>query len=105
MTVCIILAAGGGQVEQIAKLIEQARAAAAQLSERETQRAIAAGEQIKVEAREAAAREHDSMLAELKRQTGHWVVQCAMAVTGKILTPEDQRRLAEEAEEQVTAER
>ena len=41
------------------------------------------------------------MLAELKREVGHLVVQATAAVTGKILTPEDQRRLAEETAKQV----
>jgi F-type H+-transporting ATPase subunit b len=88
-----------------AKFIEEARAAASKVLERETQKAIAAAEQITVKAREAAAQDHDRMLAELKREIGRWVVQGATAVTGKILTPEDQRRLAEEAAQQVAAER
>ena len=88
-----------------AKFIEEARAAASRVLERETQKAIAAAEQITIKAREAAAQDHERMLAELKREIGRWVVQGAMAVTGKILTPEDQRRLAEETSEQVAAER
>ena len=52
-------------------------------------------------AREAAAQEHDLMLAELKREVGRLVVQATAIVTGKILTPEDQRRLAEETARQV----
>jgi F-type H+-transporting ATPase subunit b len=79
-----------------AKFIEEARAAAARLLERETQKAIGAAEQIMIKAREAAAQDRERMLAELKREVGHWVVQATMAVTGKILTAEDQRRLAEE---------
>src|SRR5437667_10224691 len=47
-------------------LIEEARAAAARVREQQTQKAIAAAEQITINAREAAAREHDRMLAELK---------------------------------------
>ena len=34
------------------------------------------------------------MRAELRREVGHWVVQATALVTGKILTPEDQRRLS-----------
>jgi F-type H+-transporting ATPase subunit b len=86
-----------------AKYIEQARAAAARLLETETQKAIAAAEQVMVKAREAAAQDHDVMLAELKREVGHWVVQATTAVTGKVLTAEDQRRLAEEAAKQAAA--
>ena len=78
------------------KLIDEARAAAARVQERETQKAIAAAEQIIVKAREAAAQDHARMLAELKREVGRLVVETAAPVTGKILTPEDHRRLAEE---------
>jgi len=83
--------------------IEEARAAAARVRAQETQKAIAAGEQIMIKAREAAAQEHDRMLAELKREVGRLVVQAATTVTGKILTSEDQRRLAEETAKQVAA--
>src|SRR6185369_5943763 len=81
---------------QAAKLIEEARAAAARVQEQETQKAIAAAEQIITKAREAAAQDHARMLAELKREVGRLVVQTTATVTGKILTPEDQRRLEEE---------
>ena len=85
------------------KMIEEARAAAARVREVETQKAIAAAEQIIAKAREAAAQDHARMLAELKREVGRLVVQTTTTVTGKILTPEDQRRLAEETEKQLTA--
>src|SRR5216684_86260 len=86
---------------QATKLIEEARAAAARVQEQETQKAIAAAEQIIVKAREAAAADHARMLAELKREVGRLVVQTTATVTGRILTPEDQRRLAEETARQV----
>jgi F-type H+-transporting ATPase subunit b len=43
------------------------------------------------------------MLAELKREVGHLVVQTTTKLTGKILTPEDQRRMAEESAKSVAA--
>jgi F-type H+-transporting ATPase subunit b len=43
------------------------------------------------------------MLAELRREVGHLVVLTTGKVTGKVLTPEDQQRLAEEATRQVAA--
>jgi len=89
--------------EMADKMIEEARAAAARVREVETQKAIAAAEQIVIKAREAAAQDHTRMLAELKREVGRLVVQTTTTVTGKILTPEDQRRLAEETEKQLTA--
>jgi F-type H+-transporting ATPase subunit b len=88
---------------QATKFIEEARAAAARLQEQETQKAVVAAEQIMIKAREAAAQDHERMLAELKREVGRLVVQATAAVTGKILTPEDQRRLAEETAKQVAA--
>ncbi|MGD0087477.1 MAG: F0F1 ATP synthase subunit B [Verrucomicrobiota bacterium] len=84
------------------KMIEEARAAAAHVREVETQKAIAAAEQIITKAREATAQDRARMLVELKREVGRLVVQTTTTVTGKILTPEDQRRLAEETEKQLT---
>jgi F-type H+-transporting ATPase subunit b len=89
--------------EQAAKLIEDARAAATRVSEVETQKAIAAAEQIIAKAREAALQDHAKMLAELKREVGRLVVQTTATVTGKVLTADDQRRLATETEKQLAA--
>jgi F-type H+-transporting ATPase subunit b len=84
------------------RFIEEARAGAARLQEKEAQKAIAAAEQILAKAREAAAQDYASMLAELKREVGRLVVQTTAMVTGKVLTPEDQKRLAEETARQLT---
>ena len=88
---------------QATKMIEEARAAAKRVEEKETQKARAAAEHILDKAREAAERDHDRMLAELKREVGRLVVQTTATVTDKILTPEDQQRLAEEAAEQLAS--
>ena len=88
---------------QANKLIEEARVAAAKVREQETQTAIAAAEQIIAKAHEAAAADQARMLTDLKREVGRLVVQTAAAVTGKILTPEDQKRLAEETTRQLAA--
>ncbi len=88
---------------QATKLIEEARAAAAKVQAQETKKAIAAAEAIVAKAQEAAAQDHARMLAELKREVGRLVVQTTATVTGKILTPEDQRRLAEETAKTVGA--
>ena len=85
------------------RVIEEARAAAARVQVQETQKAIAVAETIIVKAREAAAQDHARMLGELKREVGRLVVQTTANVTGKILTPEDQRRLAEETARQLAA--
>jgi len=86
---------------QAAQSVEEGRTAGARVLEQETQRAAAAAEQIINKAHEAAAVDHDRMLAELKREVGRLVVQATASVTGKILTPEDQRRLAEATTKQV----
>lgn len=78
------------------RLIEEARAAAARVQTQETQRAVAAAELLLARARDDVAREHDRMLAALKHEVGRLVVETTATVTGKILTAEDQRRLAEE---------
>jgi F-type H+-transporting ATPase subunit b len=88
---------------QATQLIEEARKAAARVQEQETQKAITAAEQIIAKAREAAAQDHARMLVDLKREVGRLVVQTTAAVTGKVLTPEDHRRLAEETARQVAA--
>ncbi len=88
-----ILAQAGDVANQ---MIEEGRNAATRVREVETQKAVAAAEQILAKAREAAAQDHARMLAELKTEVGRLVVQTTATVTGKVLTPDDQRRLAEE---------
>ena len=88
---------------QATRLIEEARAAAVRVQQQETQKAIATAEQIIAKSREAAAQDYARMLAELKREVGQLVVRTTATVTGKILTPEDQRRLNEETAKQLTA--
>ena len=88
--------------QQAAQLIAEAREISRRLQEQETQRAVAAAEQIVVRARDQAIQEHAAMLAELRRDVGRLVTQTAAAVIGKVLTPEDHRRLAEDAARQLS---
>lgn len=83
------------------QLIEEARAAAARVRAEETRKATSAAEQILARAREAAERDRAQMLVELRREVGRLVVQTTAAVTGKLLTDEDHRRLAEETARQL----
>jgi F-type H+-transporting ATPase subunit b len=85
------------------QLIEEARAAAARAAAEEPSKAAAAAEQILNRAREAAAWERARMLTELKREVGRLVVETTATVTGKVLTAEDHRRLAEETARQLAA--
>src|SRR6266446_4804675 len=87
---------------QANRLIEEARAAAARVQETETQKAIAEAAQIIAKAQEAAAVEKARTMSELRREIGRLVVQTTGRVTGKVLTPEDQRRLAEETTRELT---
>src|SRR5881394_2937415 len=85
------------------KMIEEARASAAHLADRKQQEAIAAAEQILAKAREASAIEHERTMTQLKRELGRLVVETTAKVSGKILTPDDQRRLQEEAARTLSA--
>ena len=88
---------------EASRLIEEGRAAAARVQGQETQKAIAAAKQVITRAQEASAQERTRMLAELKSEFGRLLVQTTATVTGKILTAEDQQRLAEETARQLTA--
>ncbi len=52
---------------------------------------------------EIPCRGQNRMLIELRREVGRLVVDTTTKVTGKILTPEDQKRLADETSRQLAA--
>ena len=81
---------------QANKLIEEGRAAAERLRDQETRKAMEEAERIIAQAHEAAEQDSARKRAELRREIGRLAVQVAINVTGKILTPQDQQRLAEE---------
>ena len=85
------------------KFIEEARVAAAKVLEQETQKAIATANDIISKARQANEAELARMKTELRREVGRLVVSTTAKVTGKILTPDDQNRLAEETNRQLAA--
>jgi F-type H+-transporting ATPase subunit b len=85
-----------------ARIIDDARTIGRRMTERETERATAAAGRIVQEAREAASRERRRMEAELRRDIGRLVVRTTAAVTGKVLSRDDQRRLAEETARHLT---
>jgi len=86
----------GAARQEATRLIAEAHDIARRVDERQKQRAMLAGEQILRKAHEDAEQEHIRMMAELRREVGHLVVMTTAAVTGKILTADDQRRLADE---------
>src|SRR6267378_7047468 len=85
------------------RMIDEARTSSGILAERKQQEAIAAAEEILAKAREASAIEHERTMAQLKRELGRLVVDTTAKVTGKVLTPDDQRRLHEEAARTLSA--
>lgn len=95
-----ILAKGNSEAQ---KMIDEARASAGVIAERKQQEAIIAAEQILAKAREASVLEHERTMSQLKRELGRLVIDTTTKVTGKILTPDDQRRLQEEASRQVAS--
>lgn len=85
------------------KHLEEARAAAARVQEAETQKAIAAANQIVVKAKEASEAELVRMKAELRKELVRLVAETTAKVSGKVLTLDDQKRLAEETTKQLAA--
>jgi F-type H+-transporting ATPase subunit b len=95
-----ILADANKQAQQ---LIDEARAAAARQGDQRLQQAIAQAEQLIAKAREATDLDRQRMMTELRREIGRLVIDTTAKVTGKVLTIEDQQRLAEETAKQMAA--
>ena len=85
------------------KQIEEARQAAAKVFETESQKAIATANDIITKARQASEAELARMKAELRREVGRLVVETTAKVAGKVLSSEDQQRLADEATRHLAA--
>jgi F-type H+-transporting ATPase subunit b len=85
------------------KFIEEARQAAAKTLEVETQKAIATANDIASKARQANEAELVRMKGELRKEVGRLVVATSAKVTGNILTSDQQTRLAEETNRELTA--
>jgi F-type H+-transporting ATPase subunit b len=87
------------------RLVADARQASKRLSDQAMTRAATSAEQLMDKAREAIARERARMMDELRGEVGRLVVATTAAVTGRILTDDDQRRLAEETARQLAGNR
>jgi len=83
--------------DQANALIEEARASAEKIGQQKTQEAVQQAEAILKKAAEAAAREREQVLAQVRQELGQLVVTTTAKVVGKTLTPEDQARLQKEA--------
>ncbi len=93
-----VLTKAGAEGKQ---LIDEARAAAARVQaagDAEGDRGRRTDPRARPGGHRAGTRQ---MLAELRREVGRLVVQTTASVTGKILTADDQRRLAEETARQL----
>jgi F-type H+-transporting ATPase subunit b len=79
------------------RLIVEAQASAASLTEAKAQEAIAQAQGILAKAEAAAKMEREQISADLKREFGRLVTATTANVTGKVLTEADQKRINEEA--------
>lgn len=79
------------------RLIEEAKQSSVAHTEEKTQEAIVKAQDIMAKAESAAKSEREQMVAELKSDFGKLVVTATTAVTGKVLTEEDKKRINEEA--------
>jgi len=89
--------------EQGAKLIEESRLSNEILTQKQLQTAIKEAEGIVAKAKESIEIEHNKMVSEVKKDMLNLVVETTAKVTGKILTPEDQKRLSDETAKQLAA--
>lgn len=89
--------------EDALRLVNEAKASAASLSEQKAQEAIATAQQILAKAEQAAAAERAAIAAELKAEFGRLVTATTAQVTGKVLTTDDQARINQEALTKVEA--
>jgi F-type H+-transporting ATPase subunit b len=85
------------------KAIEEARASAAKILEQESQKAIATAGDIIAKAKQSNEAELARMKSELRKEIGRLVVATSSKVAGKLLTAEDQSRLAEETNRQMSS--
>lgn len=89
--------------EEAKRMINEARDAAAAISEQKAQEAILQAQQIMAKAESAAKAERAQMAAELRSEFGRLVAATTAQVTGKVLTDEDRRRINEESLAKVEA--
>jgi F-type H+-transporting ATPase subunit b len=85
------------------RIIEEGRESSEAHSQKATQQAIKDAESILARAHEGVVLDRAKMVAEVKKEMVHLVVDTTAKVVGKILSPQDQERLAEETSKQLTA--
>ncbi|HEY5812898.1 MAG TPA: F0F1 ATP synthase subunit B [Terrimicrobiaceae bacterium] len=85
------------------RLLEEARASSDAISQKQLQQAIKDAEGIIAKAQDTIVQERNKMVAEVKQEMVDLVVKTTSKVVGKVMTPEDQKRLSEETIKQVAA--
>ena len=85
------------------RIIEEARNSSESITQKQLQQAIKDAENIIIKANESVALDRARMVAEVKAEMLHLVVDTTSKVVGKILTSADQERLASETSNQLAA--
>jgi F-type H+-transporting ATPase subunit b len=85
------------------RIIEEARNSSESITQKHLQQAIKDAENIIIKANESVALDRSRMVAEVKTEMIHLVVDTTTKVIGKVLTAADQERLASETSNQLAA--
>lgn len=85
------------------RILEEAHNSSASTIQKQLQQAIRDAENIITKANESVTLDRARMVAEVKAEMFHLVVDTTSKVVGKILTPADQDRLAKETSSQLAA--
>ncbi|MDD2710853.1 MAG: F0F1 ATP synthase subunit B [Verrucomicrobiae bacterium] len=85
------------------RMIDEARQAADKFRDQKLNEALQQAQEVLRKAQQAGAGERDRMMAELRKEMVGLVIATTARVTGKILTPEDQKRLQEETLKELAA--
>lgn len=85
------------------KIIEEGRLSSEAHTQKELQKAVKAAEDIVTKAHEAIEADRVKMVSEVRKEMVSLVVDTTAKVTGRILTKEDQDRLATETSKELAA--
>ena len=84
-------------------MLEEARTSSDAISQKQLQQAIKDAEGIIAKAQDTIVQERNKMVSEVKKEMVDLVVKTTAKVVGKVITPEDQKRLSEETAKQLAA--
>lgn len=89
--------------EDATRLLEESRASSEAHTQKQIQQAIKDAEGIIAKAQESITQERSKMVSEVKKEMVDLVVHTTAKVVGKVISPEDQKRLSEETSRQLAA--